>query len=198
MWTARREKGYRNAEEWVSPMSAKISELDRHLLRLLQENARRTNRELAETVGIAQSTCLEHIRSLTERGIIVGWRAEVDPAAVGRPVRALIHVRLQPKTSASVRQFQHQMVELSETLAVSTVAGQDDFIVEVAVADVPSLRDFVLDHITTRSDVADARTALVYEQVKSPVIEIPGPQDEDEEEEPMAAADGTRGRQSDP
>jgi DNA-binding Lrp family transcriptional regulator len=161
----------------VSSPAPKISDVDRQLLRLLQENARRTNRELAETVGIAQSTCLERIRSLTERGIIVGWRAEVDTAAIGRPVRALIHVRLQPKTSGSVREFQHQMIELPETLTVSTVAGQDDFIVEVAVADVPGLRDFVLDWITSRSDVADARTALVYDQVRNPIIHIPNADD---------------------
>jgi DNA-binding Lrp family transcriptional regulator len=155
-----------------APVS-RLSAVDRQLLLLLQENARRTNRELAEKVGIAQSTCLERIRSLTDRGIIVGWRAEVDPAAVGRPVRALIHVRLQPKTSDSVRLFQQQMLALPDTLMVSTVAGQDDFIMEVAVSDVPSLRDFVLDWITSRPDVVDARTALVYEQVRSPIVHIP-------------------------
>jgi DNA-binding Lrp family transcriptional regulator len=151
----------------------RLSAVDRQLLLLLQENARRTNRELAEKVGIAQSTCLERIRSLIDRGIIVGWRADVDPAAVGRPVRALIHVRLQPKTSDSVRLLQQQMLELPETLTVSTVAGQDDFIMELAVSDVPSLRDFVLDWITSRPDVADARTALVYEQVRAPIVHIP-------------------------
>jgi DNA-binding Lrp family transcriptional regulator len=149
----------------------KISESDMALLRLLQKNARMTNKDLARAVGIAESTCLERVRSLRERGIISAWRAEVDLAAIGRPLRALISVRLQPKTTASVRSFQAEMLDAPETLSITTVTGADDFIVEAAVSDVEHLRVFVLEHITARSDVVDARTAVVYEHLRKAVIE---------------------------
>jgi DNA-binding Lrp family transcriptional regulator len=148
-----------------------FDEVDRALLTLLQKDARRTNKELSEAVGVAQSTCLERIRNLRARGVITGYRAEVDPAAVGRSIRALISVRLRPKTTASVRAFQHDILAQPETLSVFTVSGADDFVVEVAVPDVMHLRDFILDRITSRKDVVDARTSIVYEQVRAPVIE---------------------------
>jgi DNA-binding Lrp family transcriptional regulator len=148
----------------------KLTAIDQRLLGLLQQDARRTNRELAAAVGIAESTCLERIKGLRARGVITGYRAEVDLAALGRPIRALVQVRLQPKTSDSVRSFRDELLELPETLAVSMVTGMDDFVVEIAVADVIRLRDFVLNHVTSRPDVADARTSIVYEQLRVQVI----------------------------
>ena len=100
------------------------------IVALLQKNARISNRELARAAGIAESTCLDRVRSLERRGVIVGYHAEVDLAAVGRSVRALITVRLQPKTTESVRSFQRSVLEARETLSVRTVSGADDFIVE--------------------------------------------------------------------
>jgi DNA-binding Lrp family transcriptional regulator len=149
----------------------KISESETVLLRLLQKNARVTNKELAREAGIAESTCLERVRSLRDRGVVTGWRAEVDLAAIGRPIRALVSVRLQPKTTASVHSFQAEMLEAPETLSVWTVTGNDDFMVEAAVSDVAHLRVFVLEHVTSRPDVVDARTALVYEHRRKPVVE---------------------------
>jgi DNA-binding Lrp family transcriptional regulator len=152
--------------------SPSLSPTDRLLVVLLQQNSRRTNKDLAQEVGIAESTCLERIRSLQQRGVIRGWHAEVDPAALGRTIRALISVRLQPKTADSVKGFQHDMMEAPETVSVNTVTGADDFVVEVAVPTVDRLRMFVLDVITSRNDVADTRTSLVYEHLRKPVLEI--------------------------
>lgn len=149
----------------------RLDATDLALLRLLQRDARQTNKDLADAVGIAQSTCLERIRALRAEGVIRGWHADVDPEAIGRPLRAMISVRLRPKTTASVRAFQQEMIEAPEVMAVWTVTGADDFLVEVATQDVAHLRDFVLDHVTGRGEVVDARTALVYDQVR--VWEIP-------------------------
>lgn len=147
-----------------------FDEVDRHLLELLQKDARQTNKELADAVGIAQSTCLERVRALRARGVVMGYRADIDLAAVGRPVQALLMVRLAPKTTNSVRAFQRDMLKRPETLSVSTVTGADDFVLRVAVPDVLHLRDFILDHVTSRKDVVDARSSIVYETVRPPVI----------------------------
>lgn len=149
----------------------KISELDALLLRELQKNARITNKDLARRAGVAESTCLERVRSLQHRGIIRGFRAELDLAAVGRPIQAMINVRLQPKTTESVETFQAEVLAAPETLSVTTVTGADDFIVEVAVAEIEELYRFVLDHITKRHDVADSRTTLVYRQERPALVE---------------------------
>ena len=150
--------------------SPKLSSTDLRLIELLQKDARLTNKELAREVGIAQSTCHERVRNLFARGVIRGWHAEVDPSALGRPIQAFVSVRLQPKTTASVREFQRDLLAVEETLAVAMVSGADDFIIEVAAPDIARIRDFVLEHITSRSDVVDARTSLIYEQVRVPYV----------------------------
>ena len=148
-----------------------LSPIDQKIISLLQKDARRSNKELAEAVGVAQSTCLERIRRLRDRGVIRGWHADIDLDALGRPIRALISVKLQPKTTESVRDFQHDMLAAPETLAVSMVSGADDFIVEIGAPDVGGVRDFVLEHVTSRADVVDARTSLIYEQVRRTSVE---------------------------
>jgi DNA-binding Lrp family transcriptional regulator len=149
---------------------AHLDEVDERLLELLQKDARQTNKELADAAGIAQSTCLERVRGLRARGVITGYRADVDLAAIGRPIQALLMVRLAPKTTSSVRAFQRDMVARPETVSVSTVTGADDFVLRVAVPDVLHLRDFILEHVTSRNDVVDARSSIVYETVRPPVV----------------------------
>ncbi len=149
----------------------RLDATDLALLRLLQRDARQTNKDLADAVGIAQSTCLERVRALRALGVIKGWHADIDLDALGKPLRAMISVRLRPKTTASVHAFQQEMIGAPEVVAVWTVTGADDFLVEVATHDVAHLRDFVLDRVTGRSEVVDARTSLVYDQVR--VWEIP-------------------------
>jgi DNA-binding Lrp family transcriptional regulator len=149
-----------------------LTEVDRTLVLALQENARLTNKELAARAGIAESTCLERVRALQAKGVIRGWHAEIEMAALGRPIRALISVRLQPKTTESVHAFRQEVLTAPEALAVDTVTGADDFLVEVAVPSVERLRTFVLEHITSRTDVADTRTSLVYEHQRKTVLEF--------------------------
>lgn len=149
---------------------AQFDEVDQRLLELLQKDARQTNKQLADAAGIAQSTCLERVRGLRARGVITGYRADVDFAALGRPIQALLMVRLAPKTTSSVRAFQRDMLSRPETVSVSTVTGADDFVLRVAVPDVLHLRDFILEHVTSRKDVVDARSSIVYETVRPPVI----------------------------
>ena len=82
-----------------------LTAVERRLIGLLQENARMSNKDLAQAAGIAESTCHEKVRSLQSRGIIRGFHADVDLRALGRSIRALITVRLQPKSTSSVNAF---------------------------------------------------------------------------------------------
>lgn len=148
-----------------------LSPVDRVLIGLLQKNARTTNKELARAAGIAESTCLDRVRSLQERGVLTGFHADADLTAIGRALRALISVRLQPKTTESVRAFEREVLAAPESVSLYMLSGVDDFLVEVAVEDVDHLRQFVLDVITSRPDVADTRTSLVYGHTRKHVVD---------------------------
>ncbi|MFI5529164.1 Lrp/AsnC family transcriptional regulator [Kitasatospora sp. NPDC051853] len=147
------------------PARGPVDELDQAILRVLVENARTPNNALAEAVGIAPSTCLARVRSLRERGIIKGFRTEVDPAAIGLPLQAMISVRLRAHTREQNESFRNTAPDLPGVLAVFHMAGSDDYLLHVGVAGPEGLRDFVVDHLTTHPAVAQTRTNLIFEQI---------------------------------
>ena len=141
-------------------------ELDRTdlaIIAALRANARRSNREIARELRIADSTCHDRVRRLQQEGVISGYHADVDLEAMGRSVQAIIAVRLQPKTRKAVEEFRDMVTRLDDVLAVFVVTGSDDFLVQVAVPTTRALEAFVLDHIAQYPHIADVRTSLVYE-----------------------------------
>ncbi|WP_329499917.1 Lrp/AsnC family transcriptional regulator [Kitasatospora herbaricolor] len=147
-----------------------MDELDSALVRLLQENGRRTNRDLAQELGIAPSTCLERVRSLRERGVLTGFHAEADLAALGRGLQAMIAVRVRPPTRAVIEQFQSFAAQMPEVISVFVLTGTDDFLLHVAVRDTDHLHAVVLDKLTERPELADVRTSVVYGHLRKKVI----------------------------
>ena len=87
--------------------NAELDSVDRALLAELQNDARQTNKALAGKVGVAPSTCLERVRELQARGVITGFAAEVDPAAVGRPMEAILSIQ----QGSSQRQATENLLE---------------------------------------------------------------------------------------
>ncbi|MER5635923.1 Lrp/AsnC family transcriptional regulator [Kitasatospora sp. NPDC002227] len=142
-----------------------LDETDRAILRVLADNARTPNNALAQAVGIAPSTCLARVRSLRERGVIRAFRAEISPAAIGLPLQAMISVRLRAHTREQNESFRAAAPDLPGVVEVFHMAGSDDYLLHVALAHPESLRDFVVDHLTTHPAVAQTRTNLIFEQI---------------------------------
>lgn len=147
-----------------------MDELDTAIVRELQRDARQTNRELARTLGIAPSTCLERVRGLRERGVITGYRATVDLRALNRPVQALLSVRIRPLSREVIEGFKTYLMTLPEVLSVYVVAGGDDFLVHVAVPDVDRLHAFLMDRFSGRREVVDFRSSIIYQHVAGETI----------------------------
>ncbi|MFL6117563.1 MAG: Lrp/AsnC family transcriptional regulator [Catenulispora sp.] len=153
---------------------AHLDEVTRRLLLELQKNARRSNRELARTLGIADSTCLERIRTLQSSGLIEGFHAEVNLEGLDRGLRAMIAVKIHPKSREAVESFRDFVVRLPEVLDVFVVTGSDDFQVLVAVEGPKQLEDFVLDRVAQFPSVADLSASIVYEHLKRrPIDPLP-------------------------
>ena len=128
------------------------------------------NNALAEAVGIAPSTCLTRVRALVDRGIIRGFHADIDPAAVGLGIQVLIAVRLQADARAHIGDFARDMTRLPGVMNVFFLGGADDFIVHYAAADTDALRDFVAQHLSRRDDVANTVTNLIFEHTHAAVL----------------------------
>ena len=144
-----------------------LDELDTAILRELQSDARRTNREVAAAVGVSPTTALDRTRALRQRGVIRGALLDVDLPAIGRPVQALIAIRIRPPSRRNIEAFREWVSRLPDTLGLYVTTGTEDFIIHVAVPDNESLYEFVIDRLTERPEVADVRTSIVYEHIRN-------------------------------
>ena len=148
-----------------------LDQSDIAILAALKTNARISNKDLAGTVGLAPSTCLERVRRLVDAGVINGFHADIDLAKLGFGLQAMIAVRLQRHSREIVESFREYVLGLTEVRAVYHVAGADDYLVHVAVRDADHLRDLAMDAFTTRPEVAHIETRLIFEHV--PIRRLP-------------------------
>jgi DNA-binding Lrp family transcriptional regulator len=139
---------------------------DRRILSLLHADARMTNSALAEELDIAASTCHGRVRRLLDSGVIRGFYADIDPAAVGLPLQAMISVGLQSSARGRIREFIQQIRRKPQVMDVYFLAGADDFILHVAARDTEDLRSFVVENLNADTDVAGTQTSLIFEHLR--------------------------------
>jgi DNA-binding Lrp family transcriptional regulator len=145
----------------VEPLDA----VDRQIIDALVADARITNRDLADTVGIAPSTALMRTRALMERGAIEGFEAKLNLAVIGRAVQALIAVRLRAHDRDQIDAFTSRVPLLPAVLSTFHTSGSVDYLLHIAVRDTDALRDWVLDNLTTDPVVGHTETTLVFKHM---------------------------------
>ncbi len=146
-------------------MTTALDRTDFEILALLQKDARLSNKELAAAIGLAPSSCLARVQRLRREGVLKGFHAFVDPAALGVTLQALIAVRLRQHSREKVRAFTKHVLALREVVALYHVTGAVDFQVHVAVKGTDHLRDLALDAFTSRAEVESIQTALLFQTV---------------------------------
>lgn len=144
-----------------------LDDVDRVLLAELSADARQPNNALAATAGIAPSTCLGRVRALRETGVIRGFHADIDPALAGRPLQAMIAVRMQGHARARLEAFLRHLAELPGVLNVFLLGGGHDFFVHVAAAGTDGLNAFVIEHLSSNPDVALTETNLIFQHARA-------------------------------
>lgn len=143
--------------------SVVLDPVDLDILRILQNDARTTYKDLAAAVGVAPSTCLDRVSRLRRSGVILGYQLRVDPAKVGRGLEALLSVQVRPHRRDLIGPFVERVRALPESRALFHLTGPDDYLVQVAVADTADLQRLVLDAFTSRPEVARVETRLVFQ-----------------------------------
>ena len=146
-----------------------MDRIDYGILEEMQKNARLSNKELAARVKLAPSSCLERFRRLQGDGTLRGFHADVDPVALGVGLQAMIHVRLARHSRDHVEDLQDHLSQVAEVISYYHVTGEFDFLVHVAVRDSNHLRNLALDAFTTRNEIAQIQTSLIYSKMRKSV-----------------------------
>jgi DNA-binding Lrp family transcriptional regulator len=157
-------------EYGVMPNFVQLDAIDRAILEHLSVDARIPNNRLAERVGLAPSTCLARVRALRQAGVVRGFHAEIDLGALGRPLQAMVAVRLAVHAREQIDAFTEHVRALPGVLSIFHMTGQTDYLIWIAAADAQDLREFVVDHLATHPATAHAETSLIYEHRRGPGI----------------------------
>ncbi len=160
------EYGRREARPSKDVRPGPVDDVDRRILTALHADARMSNSALADLVGIAPSTCHGRVRRLQDIGVIRGFHADIDPAAIGLNLQAMISVNLQFNARSKIRNFIQQIRRKPQVMDVYFLAGADDFILHVAARDTDDLRSFVVENLNADEDVAGTQTSLIFEHLR--------------------------------
>lgn len=143
-----------------------IDDTDRRILRVLQQDGRITNQDLAARCHISVSACFERTRRLRERGVITGYAALLDPAQLDRSLLIFVEVLLNRTTSDVFDAFARAVKLAPEILECHMVAGGFDYLIKARVKDMTAYRAFLGEVLIPMPGVRETRTYAVLEEVK--------------------------------
>lgn len=147
-----------------------LDHVDRLLLRGLIANGRMSSHALAKAASIAESTAHARVAALVDSGVVRGIHADVDPAALGRPIQALIQVQLNASARPLLREEAARLAHSAGVIEVFFLAGARDLLIRVAVADAAELRDFVMNELSRHREIALTETSLVLEHLRGDLL----------------------------
>ncbi|HYE52916.1 MAG TPA: Lrp/AsnC ligand binding domain-containing protein [Azospirillaceae bacterium] len=146
---------------------ARLDRIDLNILRILQEDGRLPNVELARRVNLSPTPCLERVRRLERDGYIRRYVALLDAERLERGLMAFIEVRLDRTTPDVFQIFADAVARLDEIQECHMVAGGFDYLIKVRVADMAAYRAFLGDKLSSIQGVAQTHTYMVMEEVKA-------------------------------
>ena len=145
-----------------------IDSLDRKILSALQADGRASNVELSAQVHLSAPQCFRRVRALEERGVIRGYRADVQPNALGLGVMAYVSLNIDGGQFGRVREIEADIRSFPQILECHTVSGDSDYLLKVVARDLKALSQFLTDQLMQVPGVDDVRSMICLEEVKAP------------------------------
>jgi len=143
-----------------------LDRYDREILRVLQQDGRISNQDLADRIGLSPSPCLRRVRALEESGLIAGYRAQVNAKALGLTLMALIQISMDRHTQERFTDFEAAVRDIPEVLECLLITGQaSDYQLKVVVRDMDAYQELLLNRITRIPGVTGVHSSFVLRRV---------------------------------
>jgi len=143
-----------------------IDSTDKRLLSALQQDAAQTSQDLGETLNLSPSQAGRRKQKLEADGVIRGYRATLDPAAVGLTVQAFVQVAMSVHASDQVTEFHDMVSNTPEITSAWTLTGEADFLLRVYCRDLAALNHLIHDVLLLHPNVARVKSQIVMDQYK--------------------------------
>jgi Lrp/AsnC family leucine-responsive transcriptional regulator len=143
-----------------------LDEFDRKILKVLRQDGRITFTALAQRVGLSKTPCQQRVRRLIEDGVIVGFRAIVDPAKVGLDHVAFTEVKLSDTREAALNEFNSAVRAIPEVEECHMIASSFDYLLKVRTSDIRRYRSVLGEQISALPHVASTSTFVAMETIR--------------------------------
>ncbi len=148
----------------ITEVELVLDKTDLHILRLMQENARISNADLARVLGMAPSGVLERVKKLEQKGVIQQYTTRINPNALQQKMLAFIFIKANDVPGFS--DGASQLADIPEVQEVHHIAGEDCYLVKVRTYDSASLVALMRNHFSKIPNLVSTRTTIVLETVK--------------------------------
>jgi len=158
-----------------------LDDTDRQILRVLRDNARISNVDLAKAVGISPPPCLRRVRALEDAGFIDSFTSQLNATAMGYPVTAFCHVGLHSQAEPDLEAFETLVGNWDPVRECHMLMGNDDFLLKVVAPSVDSLNAFIVRKLTPAPNVKNVKTAIaIRKSLIKPSVPVKNAQQFDE------------------
>lgn len=142
-----------------------MDRIDRKILSELQQDGRLSVTDLAERVGLSLSPCHRRVRALEESGVLLGYRAQLDPVALGLNFSAMVFVTLREGNRQAVAAFENALVDIPHVVDAQRLFGEPDYLLHVITQDLPAFQRLYDESLTTLPNVQRLTSTLVMKRV---------------------------------
>ena len=151
-----------------------MDRLDESILSILQENARISNVELSDRIGLSASACLRRVAQLEKDGLITGYHANLSLEKLGHSVLVLVHITLQGQSKEMLSDFEAAVSEVPQILACFLLAGESDYLLRVAAKDVTDFGRIHSDYLAALLHVMRMESNFVLREVTNRGLSVDG------------------------
>lgn len=144
-----------------------LDNIDRAIIRHLGRDARLSNVALADLVGLTPAPCLRRVQRLESAGVILGYQAQIDPAAIGQGFEVFLEVELTAFDLGSVQRFEDALAGMPEVIELYRLFGSPDYFVRIAVASLPAYEEFLTARVLVVPGVAKVSSRFAMKVLKS-------------------------------
>ena len=144
-----------------------LDKYDLAILGALQRDARLTNAELAQRVGLSAAPCWRRVRALEESGFIRGYRAEIDRHKIGLGVLAFVRLDAERSTGDLTRAMEQAIAQIPEVVSCHYISGTGTFELQVVARDLASFSQFARSVLLNLPNVKDMHTSFSLGEVKA-------------------------------
>ncbi len=152
------------ATEYFSIM--KLDQTDNKLLKLLQEDSKRTHKELSVRLGLSVTAVYERVKKLEKEGVIHKYVALIDKSKVNRSFVAFCHIKLVQHSQEYVVRFEREVSRLEEVMDCYHISGDYDYLLKILVEDIGAYRDFMVNKLTTIDHIGSTHSMFMINEVK--------------------------------